>query len=80
MADGQDRILSLWAFTCIDTDGTEGVVGATIPGLGVVPLVGADLARIASLRPYAQQVATAVGRPVTLAHFSVRTDQETLAP
>lgn len=81
MADGQDRILSLWAFTCLDTDGTEGVIGAPmLGGLGLMPLIGADLARIHSLRPYAQAVATATGRPVTLSHFSVRTDQETLVP
>jgi hypothetical protein len=77
---GQYRIDSLWAFTCIDSDGTEGVAGALIPKLGFVPLVGADLARIASMRPYAQQVATATGRPVTLSHFSVRTNQETIQP
>lgn len=77
--DGQFRILSMWAFVAVDEDGTEGVVGATTP-LGFMPLVGADLARIESLKPYAQQVATVSGRPVTLAHFSVRTDQETLTP
>ena len=64
----------------IDEDGTEGVIGASIPGLGFTPLVGAGLARIASLRPYAQAVATAVGRPVVLSHYSVRTDQEVLQP
>lgn len=78
--DGQFRILSFWAFTQVDADDTEGVIGMTVPGLGFTPLVGADLARVASLRPYAQQVATATGRPVTLAHFSVRTDQETFSP
>lgn len=77
---GQFRILSLWAFTQVDEDGTEGVIGATVPGLGLTPLVGADLARIASLKPYAQAVAKTTGRPVTLSHFSVRTDQEVLQP
>ena len=78
--DGQFRITSLWAFTVVDEDGTEGIIGQTIPGLGFTPLVGADLARIASLRPYAQQIATSLGRPVVLSHFSVRTDQEVLQP
>ena len=78
--DGQYRITSLWAFTSVDTDGTEGIVGMTVPGLGMVPLVGADLARIDSLRSYAQTVATATGLPVTLSHFSVRTDQDTFRP
>lgn len=78
--DGQFRIASFWAFIVVDDDDTEGVIGMTVPGLGFTPLVGADLARIASLKPYAQQVATDLGKPVTLAHFSVRTDQETLQP
>lgn len=78
--DGQFRILSFWAFTVVDDDDTEGVISITLPGLGVTPLVGADLARVASLRPYAQHVATELGKPVTLAHFSVRTDQETFHP
>jgi hypothetical protein len=78
---GQYRIDSLWAFTCVDRDGTEGVCAMTLPEpFGFTPLVGADLARVASLRPYAQEVATATGRPVTLSHFSVRTDQETIQP
>jgi hypothetical protein len=52
----------------------------TLPGIGFTPLIGADLARVKSLRPYAQQVATATGRPVVLSHYSVRTDQETIQP
>jgi hypothetical protein len=78
--EGQYRIDSVWAFTQIDTDGTEGIIAMTIPGLGFTPLLGADLARIASLRPYAQKIATATGRPVVLSHYSVRTDQETIQP
>jgi hypothetical protein len=64
----------------VDDDGTEVVIGQTLPGLGFTALLGADLARIASLRPHAQAIATRMGKPVTLAHFSVRTDQEVLEP
>lgn len=78
--NGQLRIDSMWVYTQVDADGTEGVIAMTLPGLGLTPLLGADLARIASLRPYAQQVATATGRPVVLSHYSVRTDQETIQP
>lgn len=77
---GQERILSVWAFTVIDDDGTEGIISRTHPLLGTFPLIGADLARVESLRPYAQQVATELGKPVTLAHFSVRTEQEVIQP
>lgn len=74
--DGQERILSIFAFIVTDDDGTEGV-----PALSSgMPLVGADLARVASLRPFAQMAADAYGKPVTLAHFSVRTDQEVIQP
>lgn len=78
--DGQLRILSLWAFIIVDDDGTEGIIGMLGPQGTTLPLVGADLARVASLRPYAQQLATQTGKPVTVAHFSVRTDAEVLAP
>jgi hypothetical protein len=78
--NGQVRIDSIWAFTVVDDDNTEGVVGMTVPGLGFTPLVGADLARVASLRPYARSFATAIGKPVTLVHFSRRTEQEVLPP
>lgn len=78
--NGQYRIDSMWAFTCVDADGTEGVCAAMIGDLGLVALVGADLARIDSIRPYAQAVATQTRRPVVLSHFSVRTDQETIQP
>lgn len=78
--DGQFKIQSMWAFVVVDDDGTEGVIGRTVPGLGFTPLVGADLARIKDLMPYAQSVATTLGKPVTLAHFSVRTDADVITP
>ncbi len=77
--NGQLRIDSLWAFTSVDTDGTEGVIGMHT-GMGWIPLMGADLAMIAKLRRHAQVIATATGRPVVLSHYSVRTDQETIQP
>lgn len=78
--DGQLHIDSLWAFTQVDTDGTEGVIGEFFPKTGWMPLMGADLAMVAKLRPRAQIIATATGRPVVLSHYSVRTDQETIQP
>jgi hypothetical protein len=78
--DGQLRIDSLWAFTQVDTDGTEGVIGQYFDKTGWMPLMGADLAMVAKLRPHAQVIATATGRPVVLSHYSLRTDQETIQP
>lgn len=77
---GQERILSLWAFIAKEADGTEGVIGVYDRRGAWVPLVGADLARVNSLRPVARDSAKRTGRTVTLAHFSVRTDQETIEP
>jgi len=79
LMDGQLRIDSMWAFTQVDTDGTEDVIGLQ-SSMGWIPLVGADLAMVAKLRRHAQIIATATGRPVVLSHYSVRTDQETISP
>jgi len=77
--DGQERILSIFAFIVVDHDGTEGVPAVATPN-GAMPLMGADLAMVDYLRPAAQAVADQMGKPVTLAHFSVRTDQEVIQP
>lgn len=78
--DGQFRIDSLWAFTVVDDDDTEGIIAQVLPDVGTAPLVGADLARVRSLMPYAQLVATRTGKPVSLVHFSNRTVQEIFQP
>jgi hypothetical protein len=77
--EGQIKILSVFAFIALDSDGTEGVVSAQLGGVHM-PLMGADLAMVAKLRPIARQIARTTGAPITLAHFSVRTDQETIQP
>lgn len=78
--DGQARILSIFAFIVTDEDGTEGVPAIEAPGLAAFPLMGADLATVAWMRPHAQRVAQESGKALTLAHFSVRTDSERLEP
>lgn len=75
----QLRIDSIYAYTVIDRDGTEGIISWSSP-VGQMPLVGADRERMASLRPIAQQVATQMGLPVSMAHFSQRTVLEVLEP
>lgn len=77
--NGQQKILSVWAFTQMDTDDTEGIVAVLIHDKWT-PLVGADLARVRQMLPLAQTVADTTQRPVTLAHFSLRTDEITLPP
>lgn len=78
--DGQQKILSMWAFTQIDVDDTEGVVALLTKSGEWVPLVGADLARVHQLMPIAQMVADETQQLVTLVHFSARSDDVTLSP
>lgn len=78
--EGQYRIDSMWAFTTIDADGSEGVCAFLAADGTMMPMVGADLARVAALKPIAQQIADANGSTVTLAHFSTRTVQEVITP
>lgn len=76
---GQLKVLSVFAFIALDSDGTEGVVSAQFGDVHM-PLMGADLAMVAILRPTAERIARETGTTITLAHFSVRTDQETIQP
>jgi hypothetical protein len=74
--NGQTRIESMFAYVAVDpADNTEGVVA-----LGNFPLVGADLDRAVSLESAAQAIADTTGAPVTLVHFSQRTEGKTLTP
>jgi hypothetical protein len=80
MARGQLRIEQMYAFVAVDpTDNTEGIPAFIAPG-GPMPMVGADMARVESLRPIAQQIATATGVPITLCRFEVRTEVEVIEP
>lgn len=68
-ATGQ-KIEKLYAWVATEADGGEGVCGAPIPGLGgMVPLIGADRARIESFRPYAEALRRMTGFPVRLKVF-----------
>ena len=64
----------------VDESGDEGVVCCPLPGRQVWPLIGADMARIESLRPAAQAVADFRGMPVRLVRFSVLEDLEEVNP
>ncbi len=68
---GQLRIDSMFAFICLDDDGTEGIPAFMTPGGIAMPMVGADLQRVDSLRPIARQMVEA-GKKITLVKFSHR--------
>jgi hypothetical protein len=65
------KIEKLYAWISEEPDGGEGVVGMRIPSLGgMVPLIGADGARIESLRQHAEIVRRVTGYPVRLKVFA----------
>jgi hypothetical protein len=65
-------ILELYAWIVTESDGGEGVAAFTLPGIGTMPLVGADMERIASLREWAEKIRKETGFPVRLVHFGTR--------
>lgn len=70
------KITTLHAFIATEPDGTEGIVGALLPNGTWSPFIGADQARVESLRPVAQEIQKRAGCPMVLAKFSVREDIE----
>ena len=72
------RIDELYAFVSKDDAGNEGVCGAVIGGV-FTALVGADRARIDSLRNTAKQIAEVSGMKITLCRFSTRTELEEIS-
>lgn len=77
---GQLRIDKLFAFVVIDDDGTEGIPAFLAPGGTAMPMVGADLARVDSLRPIAQKFARESDKTVRLYVFDNRAEVEVIQP
>lgn len=73
------RITSLTAFTQIGLDDEEGLIGMASGDMWV-PLVAADERRLEQLRPFAQAVANATGRPVRMRRFETVVEVDTLEP
>jgi hypothetical protein len=76
---GQLNIETIFAFVLRDDDGTEGIP-ATLVGPMQMPLVGADMDRVASLEPIAQQLANASGKTIELVQFTTREHLKTIEP
>jgi hypothetical protein len=73
------RIETLFAFVVIDPDGDEAVptfrVGATL-----LPLTGADPARVAQLLPIAEELAARSGKRIELVQFEARVHHRWVEP
>jgi hypothetical protein len=71
------KIEAIYAWVAEEPDGGEGVCGAQL-GSFSMPLLGADMERIASLRPYAEMARAASGYPVRLVRYAHRENLEEL--
>lgn len=63
------KITEMWAWICTEEDGGEGVPAMAGPGGMAMPMVGADAARILSLRPVALEITDDLGLPIKLVRF-----------
>jgi hypothetical protein len=75
----QDRINELYAFISSDETG-EGVIALTMSNGNTIPMVGADMERIESLRPIAQEIADDSRIKIKLIKLSVREELEEINP
>lgn len=71
-------ITEMWAYIAQTPEG-EGVV-AIKKGIAWMPLVGADLERIQSMRPMAERLAKQSGQRMTLVRFTTRTELDVIEP
>lgn len=62
------KIDEMFAWIVTEPDGGEGIP-ALHTASGALPMVGADRARVESLRPHAQGVAAQLGLPLRLVRF-----------
>lgn len=71
-ATGQ-KIEKLYAWVATGPDGGEGICSSLLPSGLQLPLIGADRARIESLRQWAEAIHDGTGYPVQLRLFSAMT-------
>lgn len=77
--NGQIRMDEMFAFICVDDDGTE-YIPCIDSGLNkpVMPLAGCDMRRVEILKPFAEMVAKTLKKKLTLVKFTHREDVETI--
>lgn len=70
-----DKIINeIFAFVATEKDGSEGIIGARLGEDQWMPFVGADMDRVRSLYPIAEQVSRVAGRPFKILKFSNKQD------
>lgn len=77
-----ERVERMYAYLIVDTEhGMEGVPAFMDPELGTwMPMVGADIERMQSLREIAREIADKTGEEITLCVFEGRVDIEKYQP
>lgn len=70
------KITEMFAFIAEDAGPDDEGIPAEFMQGAWMPLVGADMARMESLRPVARRLAAALGKPIKLVKFSTRTEIE----
>lgn len=73
------RVDEMFAWV-VEDDGTEGVPAFPGPNGMVFPMMGADMERMASLRPIAEEIAEKLDKPITLLKFTTREEVEVINP
>ncbi len=73
------KITELFAFIAEDGPEDEGIV-AMMLGDKWIPMVGADMARMDSLRPVAEKIAGRHGQKIIIAKFTNRVHIEDIVP
>lgn len=63
------KVTDLWAYVQVGEDGDEGILAMLHQGVWL-PMIGADEARLKSLRGAVVALARATGRRVELRHFA----------
>lgn len=74
------RIETMYAFIAEDTSpDDEGIIGMNT-GTGWMPLVGADMERVESLKPIAQSISRQTGKRVKILQFETRREIGVIKP
>lgn len=74
------RIETMYAFIAEDTSpDDEGIIGMNT-GTGWVPLVGADMERVESLKPIAQGISRQIGKNIKIVRFETRKEIGVIRP
>ena len=64
-------IKEIFAYCAYDEPGDEGIIGWQTPDKVWIPLVGADIKRMESLRPIAVRIGKSTGKIVNLKRFKL---------